>query len=411
MIPDGWKIVRFGDIVTYSQYGLSKATTKEGNTFILGMSNIIDGKIVVNELNSVLLSETERDAYLLVTGDILFNRTNSYDLVGKTALFESGVPLVCASYIVRFQLDTLCALPKYVCYFFNKADSQRKLKSLATPGVSQCNINPTTLKRYFWIPLPSLDEQEEITAILSTWDHAIDQVQKLVDAKTRLKKGLMQQLMTGRMRIKKSSQRDSEIGHAQKDWEFLRASKLFSRQSKKGSGDEKVLSVTQDIGIVPRDSLERKINMTDSNTNTYKLVEPGDFVISLRSFQGGIEYSGYEGVVSPAYHVIRPSVEVCADFYKHYFKSYEFIGHLAIAVIGIRDGKQISYDDFAFMKIPYPPVSEQRRIAQILSECDSEIDLLTTQLENLNSQKKGLMQVLLTGKVRVTPNKTKGGAK
>jgi type I restriction enzyme, S subunit len=115
--------------------------------------------------------------------------------------------------------------------------------------------------------------------------------------------------------------------------------------------------------------------MPDGDTEGYKLVTPGNFIISLRSFQGGLEYSNYRGLVSPAYTVIEPIIRILDDFYRQYFKSYDFIGHLAVAVIGIRDGKQISYSDFSFLKLPYPPIEEQ--------------------------QKQGLIQQLLTGKVRV----------
>ncbi|MFW5762011.1 MAG: restriction endonuclease subunit S, partial [Cyclobacteriaceae bacterium] len=89
------------------------------------------------------------------------------------------------------------------------------------------------------------------------------------------------------------------------------------------------------------------------------------------------------------------------EFYKQYFKSYDFIGHLAIAVIGIRDGKQISYDDFCTVKIPYPSVDEQIAIAKVLQAADKEIELLKAKTDKLREQKKGMMQVLLTGKKRL----------
>ncbi len=101
-------------------------------------------------------------------------------------------------------------------------------------------------------------------------------------------------------------------------------------------------------------------------------------------------------------------MKVDNDFYRHYFKSYEFVGHLAVAVIGIRDGKQISYDDFAYMRFPYPSVAEQTRIAAVLSTCDREIELLKKKLEKLKEQKKGLMQRLLTGEIRVKVEEAKG---
>jgi type I restriction enzyme S subunit len=146
--------------------------------------------------------------------------------------------------------------------------------------------------------------------------------------------------------------------------------------------------------------LEGKVVMPESGTEGYKLVEPGDFVISLRSFQGGLEYSQYRGLVSPAYTVLKPSQAICDAFFRHYFKSHDFIQRLAVAVIGIRDGKQISYSDFEFVKLPYPPLKEQKRIATVLDVAEQEICLLNQKLDLLREQKKGLMQKLLTGEVR-----------
>jgi type I restriction enzyme S subunit len=148
--------------------------------------------------------------------------------------------------------------------------------------------------------------------------------------------------------------------------------------------------------------LEGRVTMPNGTTSGYKLVEPGDFVISLRSFQGGIEYSYYRGIVSPAYTVIKPRLKINEEFYKQYYKSYDFIGHLSIAVIGIRDGKQISYDDFCTVDIPYPSFEEQTAIAQVLQSVDKDIQLLKTKTEKLREQKKGMMQILLTGKKRLS---------
>lgn len=141
--------------------------------------------------------------------------------------------------------------------------------------------------------------------------------------------------------------------------------------------------------------------MPDGSTSGYKLVVPGNFIISLRSFQGGLEYSEYRGLVSPAYTVLEPTREINDAFYKQYYKSYDFIGHLAVAVIGIRDGKQISYSDFSFLKIPYPDVGEQQAIANVLTTAGQEINALQKRLDHLKQEKKALMQQLLTGKRRV----------
>jgi type I restriction enzyme S subunit len=275
-------------------------------------------------------------------------------------------------------------------FFLNlfRSDAFQKAISDTTQGGAMKNMVGMAEFRATPIVIPSIEEQKAIAAVLSTWDRAIEKTEALIEAKERRKAGLMQRLLTGKVRFGE-------------EWEFPKAEDLFRNVSVKGFSEEPVLSVTQDQGVVFRDALERKINMSKDNTHTYKLVDPGDFIISLRSFQGGLEYSAIRGTVSPAYHVIRPKKPIVDAFYKHYFKSYEFIGRLAVAVIGIRDGKQISYGDFSFMKLPYPPVEQQEKIARILDQADEELNLERRNLAALKEQKKGLMQQLLTGKVRV----------
>jgi type I restriction enzyme S subunit len=141
--------------------------------------------------------------------------------------------------------------------------------------------------------------------------------------------------------------------------------------------------------------------MAESNSANFKLIKKGDFVISLRSFQGGLEYSSLEGLVSPAYHVIHPKLKISESYFRHFFKSYWFIGHLAITVIGIRDGKQVAFKDFSYLKFPFPAIKEQKRIGQVIDVLDENLFLYSRNLRSLQLQKKALMQQLLTGKTRV----------
>lgn len=243
------------------------------------------------------------------------------------------------------------------------------------------------------IALPPIPEQQKIAEILSTWDKAIEKQTALVEKLELRKRGLMQQLLTGKKQLTNST-----------SWQMTKAGSLFKNVSNKGFENEKLLSATQENGVIPRDMLEGRVTMPSGETKSFKLVEIGDFVISLRSFQGGIEYSYYRGVVSPAYTVLKPKKEICNEYYKQYFKSCDFISRLAVAVIGIRDGKQISYDDFCFIKIPSPSLVQQIEIANILIAADKEIDLARIKLSTLRTQKNGLMQQFLTGKKRININ-------
>ena len=242
------------------------------------------------------------------------------------------------------------------------------------------------------ITLPTLPEQQKIATILSTQDKVIELKEKLLAQKQQQKKYLMQQLLTGKRRLP---------GFDRK-WNYVKANEIFkSIVDKSHDGKLEVLSSTQDKGIVPRSQVDIDIKYNENSLSTYKKVSEGDFVISLRSFQGGIEYSNYAGIVSPAYTVLRAIVKIDAGYYKQFFKSSNYIKRLNVAVYGIRDGKQISYDDFGQIKIPVPPIEEQREVAKVLSTADHEIDLLQKSIEAEKQKKKALMQLLLTGAVRV----------
>lgn len=258
-------------------------------------------------------------------------------------------------------------------------------------GTAQQVLSLRKLGRLIY-SLPPFGEQKKIAEILTAQDKVIELKEKRLAEKRRQKKYLMQQLLTGKKRL---SGFDVE-------WLSVRANTLFKNVTdKKHDGTLEVLSATQDRGIIPRSQVDIDIKYAEESLIGYKKVVKGNFVISLRSFQGGIEYSEYTGIVSPAYTVLAPIYLIEDNYYKQYFKSPDYIARLNVAVYGIRDGKQISYEDFGRIKVPYPPLNEQTAIASVLSTADREIDILTRDLEQEKQKKKALMQLLLTGIVRV----------
>ena len=185
-------------------------------------------------------------------------------------------------------------------------------------------------------------------------------------------------------------------------WRYLKAREVFESISDKShNGELQVLSATQDRGIVPRTAMDIDISYDKNSLPTYKRVMPGNFVIHLRSFQGGLAYSEVEGIISPAYVILRPKGEICDGYYKYLFQSGDYIKRLNVAVYGIRDGKQISYESFGMIRIPVPPLSEQRRIAEILATQDSVIKQKLKLIDAKKKQKHWLMQNLVTGKARL----------
>ncbi|WP_428278729.1 restriction endonuclease subunit S [Glaesserella parasuis] len=170
---------------------------------------------------------------------------------------------------------------------------------------------------------------------------------------------------------------------------------LFDERGKKNHPEKTILAATQDKGVIPYELMEKSVIRDRKNLNGYKLVLPEDFVISLRSFEGGFEYSAYEGIISPAYVILYPKIKICNYFFRIYFKRDSFIQQIQNNLNNsLRDGKSISYKQAAGLKIALPLFEEQQKIADCLSSLDELIELQEQKLAALKQHKKGLMQQL-----------------
>ena len=187
------------------------------------------------------------------------------------------------------------------------------------------------------------------------------------------------------------------IGQIPTGWKLRRAKTLFTQRNSKGNGIEVLLSPTQKYGVVPQSQLEGVVQVKeDTDLQMFKTLHKGDFVISLRSFQGGFEYSLYEGVCSPAYQVFYPTSPICDTYYRYLFKSQSFISKMNNLTVGIREGKNIQYVDFANSQIPVPPLAEQERIAVFLNAECAEIDAVLEKTRASIEEYKKLKQAIIT---------------
>jgi type I restriction enzyme S subunit len=155
-----------------------------------------------------------------------------------------------------------------------------------------------------------------------------------------------------------------------------------------------VLAITQEHGAIPRHMIDYHVSVTEKSIESYKVVREGDFIISLRSFQGGIEYSRYHGICSPAYVILRHCAEGSDEYFRHYLKTERFIRILTKNLEGLRDGKMISYTQFSELQLPTPKPAEQQKIAECLSSVDELMAAQARKVEALKTHKKGLMQQL-----------------
>lgn len=160
-------------------------------------------------------------------------------------------------------------------------------------------------------------------------------------------------------------------------WEQRKASEVFQIVDDRGHPTLPVLSATQNQGMIYRDDSGRYIGHDESNEIGYKRVLPGDFVVHLRSFQGGFAHSQYEGITSPAYTVFRAKEPTSHSdrFWKHWFMSEHFIAGLSTVTYGIRDGRSISVDEFMNTFSAFPAVEEQAAISRLLDYLDNLITL------------------------------------
>ena len=201
-IPEHWEVVRLGEVAVEIIYGISKKAGKYGKYPILGMNNLQDGKINYQEVRYVDLDSGTFEKFKVEKGDILFNRTNSLELVGKTALFNLEGDFVFASYLLRIRALLSKLWPHYLNYYLNFESTQQELKTIAYRGASQVNISASRLAN-FRLPLPPLSEQKEIAEILQTIDQKIEIEKKKKELYYELFKTLLNKIMNQEIEVER----------------------------------------------------------------------------------------------------------------------------------------------------------------------------------------------------------------
>ena len=183
-------------------------------------------------------------------------------------------------------------------------------------------------------------------------------------------------------------------------WSIYKAEELFKNVADKNHPTETVLTIIQSKGTLPREQAGRNIHYDDASLANYKKVEQGDFIIHLRSFEGGLEMANEDGIVSPAYTILRCKKPHSSLFYEAYFHTDEFINHiLSKSVEGIRDGRQISYEAFKWLGLPYCDVSEQKKIAQLFCSLGHRIEKQQQMVDALKKYKRGAIKSVFAQRV------------
>lgn len=399
LIPSDWEIKKLGELGE-----LKNGINKDKNDFGYGfpMVNLMDvfgiNRIFKDNLNLGLVNANERDIkdFSLQKGDVLFIRSSVKPTgVGLTTLICNNLENTTYSgFIIRFRDNNYLNF-EYKAHCFSDENFRKRLLNKSTISAN-ANINQSALNSLI-LAIPPLPEQQKIATILSTWDNAIDHCKNIIENLKLRNKGLTQKLLTGKIRVN---------GFEETKWSLVPIKKIAKDSSKKNPADKDllVLSCTKHNGLVP--SLEyfgRKIYSDD--LTTYKIVSRGQFAYATNHIEeGSIGYqSRYdEALISPMYTVFQTDETVNDNFLFRVLKSTNYIHEYQKRMEGSIDRRGgLRWDEFSKIKVPIPEIKEQIEIVEILDKATEELHQYQQKLENLQLQKKGLMQQLLTGKVRV----------
>jgi type I restriction enzyme S subunit len=402
LIPSDWEIKRLGSLgKTFTGLsGKNKDDFGEGFQYI-PYKNIFQNSIIdISFMDLVKIKPNETQSKVKY-GDLFFTTSSeTAEEVGMcSVLLEEVENMYLNSFCFGFRFDDFEILdPKFSSYLFRGEQIRQEIIVLAQ-GSTRFNLSKSELQK-LKIPIPPLKEQQKIASILSIWDRAIDNCKEIVEGFKLRNKGLSQQLLTGKMRVK---------GFEKANWSLVPIKKISKDSSKKNPSNKEliVLSCTKHKGLVP--SLEyfgRKIYSED--LTTYKIVSKGQFAYATNHIEeGSIGYqSKYdEALISPMYTVFQTDETVNDNFLFRILKSTNYIHEYQKRMEGSIDRRGgLRWDEFSKIKVPVPDLKEQLAIVEILDKATEELNQYQQKLETLQLQKKGLMQQLLTGKVRVKTN-------
>ena len=271
---------------------------------------------------------------------------------------------------------------KFIFSVFQNIDWKSMDESTGVPSLSKAAINKVN------ILTPNILEQVKIGTYFSTLDHLITLHQRKCDETKKLKKFMLQKMFP------KNGEKNPEIRFAgfTDDWEQRKLGEVFKEYSEKNHTELPALTIIQGGGTVLRDKSDRALQYDKSNLSTYKMVKKDDFIVHLRSFEGGLEKANSSGIISPAYHTFHGENTDCRFFYP-FFRSRQFIDVLLKPhVYGIRDGKSIDIEGMKSILLPLPTYDEQRRIGNYIENLDHLITLHQRKCDNLKLVKKFMLQ-------------------
>ena len=372
-----WEQRKFGSLLKE----IREKTKIENEDTLLSCA--IDGMYLNSELFSHFRGSSNIGYLKVKKNDLILSAQNLH--LGNCNVnlrFEHGI--ISPAYKV-YELVT-CD-PFFIQAWVKQDSTKDFFLNASTEGASVCRKNIVWDELYKQtLPIPKLKEQEQIGQYFNELDNLITLHQRKCDETKKLKKFMLQKMFP------KKDAKKPEIRFAgfTDDWEQRKLGEVFQEYSEKNHPELPALTIIQGGGTVLREESERKLQYDKSSLAGYKMVREDDFIVHLRSFEGGLEKSNHNGLISPAYHTFHGD-EVDSRFYYPYFRSYEFIKHKLVPhVYGIRDGRSIDIDSMKTIEIPWTSYEEQKKIGDYIESLDT---LITLHRRAYYNKKGGLTNV------------------
>ncbi|GAC31359.1 MULTISPECIES: restriction endonuclease subunit S [Alteromonadales] len=410
-IPKHWSVTRFKYLFDLNPTKSAVANRRYALCSFLPMEKLKTDTIVLDEIRVV--DEVYEGYSYFSDGDILIAKV--------TPCFENRNIAVAADLTNRIgfgstEINVIRAkssINTRFLYYRLQEDQFRRIAISEMTGTGGLKRVPSELFQVFKVAIPPYNEQAVISAEI---DKEIERIDKLVSKKNKfveLLKEKRQALITHSVTtgiVKNANLQESGIKWVEQvpsHWEVVPGIWLFAESKETAREDDQHLSATQKYGVIPLSEYERlenrQVTHAIKNLEKRKHVELDDFVISMRSFQGGIERVKARGCVRSSYVVLKASDEADVDYFAYLFKSSAYIQGLQATSSFIRDGQDLNYGNFRQVKLPKPPLEEQKRIAQYLNQQTARIDALIEKTQHsvalLTERRAAFITAAVTGQI------------
>ena len=401
MVPNGWKrkpLAKVAEIRT----GVAKGKKNLKDPIevpYLRVANVQDGYIDLTEIKTIFIERHQLEKYALKIGDVLMTEGGDFDKLGRGDVWQGQIePCINQNHVFAVRTNSEILLPYFLSSLSASYYGKSYFLSCAKRSTNLASINSTQLKE-FPILLPPLPEQQKIAKILTTWDKAISTTERLIDNSKQQKKALMQQLLTGKKRLLDKNGKPFEG-----EWINLKVEEIGEIVTGSTPPKNDPTNYGNDISWATADDFKQKyifntnVKLSLSGAKKARLVPKGSVLVTCIASIGKNAIADEQLATNQQINSVVVNKQHSNEFFYYLIGFYK---HKLVAWAGTTAVPILNKTSFGKLSFNFPPLEEQQKIAAVLTNADKEIELLEQQLADLQQEKKALMQVLLTGKVRV----------